>query len=208
MNRAHPVEAAASDQSVDAVERCITKLLEEFIRHPFAHRVEHSLHVDLYHSLLQMPAFDQMVRIGNSPHVTRLVHKEWPSVEAVSLRDSRPRRQSYDIAVLDPKSVENSTLNDFSAGRIPAHVAVELGLDYSLKHLDGDIEKLRVNSVERGYLVHFSRKPSRQTQDVEQRIVSLRGVHVAFAHLDVAKGSFRVKGLHERDVRDQAYDPA
>lgn len=32
-------------EAVEAVEASITRLLDEFVAHPFIHRVEHSLHV-------------------------------------------------------------------------------------------------------------------------------------------------------------------
>jgi hypothetical protein len=82
-----------------------------------------------------------------------------------SRRNSKPRRQSFDIAVLCPSRIRQAARNDFDHGLIRASVAVELGLDYTLRHLEGDIDKLTRNTtVAHPYIVHFSRKRTRLSE--------------------------------------------
>jgi len=194
--------------AVASVERCITRLFDDFVRDPFTHRVEHSLHLDLYHLLRNEVPLQGMKRIGDSPYRTRLVHKEWPSITPVALRGTAERRQSYDIAVLDPQAVRDASLDRFIHGRIDAAIAIELGLDYSLDHLQGDLRKLTTNPVSHRYVVHFSRKRSRLTDRIEELVTHDSDVRVAFMHLDADLQTFRKKGLNDRDITDGRYQPS
>lgn len=191
--------------AVAVVEQSVEDLLQSFLRQPFAHRVEHSLHVDLYHSIRTAALLAQDVRIGDSEFSTRLVHKEWPSSEPFSVRGVRERRQSYDIAVLDPRDVARGTLSDLIEGRFRSPIALELGLDYSLDHLQGDLDKLQHNSVMHPYVVHFSRRRTRHATAVEESILGAGHARTAFAHLDLESREFRWKGLNDRAIRVTSY---
>lgn len=188
-------------QAVVSVERCIEELVQGFLKQPFAHRVEHSLHVDLYHSLRRQEGLADDVAIGDTGFSTRLVHKEWPSHSPFSSdRGTRERRQSYDIAVLDPRDVASGSLKDLIEGRFRAPIAIELGLDYSLQHIDGDLAKLERNVVRHPYVVHFSRKRTRRATQVEESVLRAHRARTAFAHLDVDSGVFRWKGLNDSGI--------
>ncbi|WP_256789780.1 hypothetical protein [Frankia sp. AvcI1] len=60
------------------VERAIDELVDDFVAHPFRHRVEHSLLLQLFRALVAHIELDAPVRIGVSSFRTGLVHKEWP----------------------------------------------------------------------------------------------------------------------------------
>lgn len=200
--------AAWTAEAVRVVDRCVVQLLDEFRRSPYAHRVEHSLHVDLYKSLHQQAIFTPEVEIGDTGFTTRLVHKEWPSIESHSIRGDAKRRQSYDIAILHPADVVDGTLAQLTEGRFPAVIAIELGLDYSLKHLEGDLEKLERNKPAHPYVVHLSRKRTSLSPAVEAAIENAHGVQTAFAHLDVDARAFRWKGLFDRSITTVPYGAA
>ena len=109
------------------------------------------------------------------------MHKEWPSHSPFSSdRGTRERRQSYDIAVLDPRDVASGSLKDLIEGRFRAPIAIELGLDYSLQHIDGDLAKLERNVVRHPYVVHFSRKRTRRATQVEESVLRAHRARTAF----------------------------
>lgn len=195
---------------VPAVERSIGDLFDNFIHHPFTHRREHSLHVDLYQSLRSQPLLSRRYEIGVTGFTTRLVHKEWPSTQRFSLSGKqKPKRQSYDIGVLSPQSLRSISVNQFTDGVPPAMIAIELGLDYSFGHLKGDIEKLKRNAVRHAYVVHFSRirtRLSRQIEELIRETSETTKIKTAFAHLDVDKGVYICKTLDGADFEASIYE--
>jgi hypothetical protein len=197
--------------AVEAVERSINGLVDTFIRYPFLHRREHSLHVDLYQSLTDQPELNGLAPIGATGYETRLVHKEWPTTVPMSLRQRAKRLQSYDLGVLSPNDLTTiESTAAFARGKPPARIAVELSLDYSLKHLEGDIEKFRLNAEELdatswapiAYLVHFTRVPSGHSAKVAELIeatAKMAKIKVAFAQLDQISRTWRVWRLGADD---------
>jgi len=179
------------------------------MRDPFAHRVEHSFHLDAYNLLVDHDVLSgRYHEIGRSGYRTQSVHKEWPSTEIFSLKDGTPRRQSYDLGILAPESIHAATLDDFTSGRISAAIAVELGLDYADSHLLGDIHKLTRNPVALGYIVHFSRKRTRRSTQVEQAILRRPDkIKTAFVHLDVKTGDGTYKRIFDSQIRPWRYTP-
>jgi hypothetical protein len=183
--------------AVEAVEKSITQLFEEFIQHPFTHRREHSLHVDLYHHLLAQQPLSKRYRIGATAFETRLVHKEWPTTTKIALTGKAPTRQSYDIGILSPAALIDISTEDFARGTPPATIAIELGLDYGFHHLDGDLKKFERNDVQYAYIVHLSRVRTKQSVEIERLIEAAESTKVktAFAHLDVSNHTWVCKNL-------------
>jgi len=204
-------EAPWESGAVGAVERSINRLVDDFKRDPFLHRREHSLHVDLYHSLLGQPELKDLAPIGDTGYEARLVHKEWPTTVPTSLRQRAKRLQSYDLGVLSPDDLTKvESTAAFARGKPPARIAVELSLEYSLKHLEGDIEKFRLNMEELdaiswapiAYLVHFTRVPSGHSAKVEELIEAtarMNKINVAFAQLDQKSRTWRIWRLGAND---------
>jgi len=60
-----------------ATERVLRTVVEEFLQHPYLHRVEQSLHAWLFSLLIQQPELSAGVTLSTGEQ-TQLVHKEWP----------------------------------------------------------------------------------------------------------------------------------
>jgi hypothetical protein len=152
-------------QAVDAVEAAITKLVDQFLQDPFTHRVEHSLHVQLYRLLCESDQLNRMHPIGGTGFKTQLIHKEWPETKP---RPGKNGRGSFDLAILSPGQLAKvQTIEQFIHGRIAAPIVVELGLCYQDVHLNGDIGKLLASKIQHPYLVHFSRLRSHKRPTTE-----------------------------------------
>jgi hypothetical protein len=53
-------------------------LVDDFAEHPYRHRVEHSLHLQLYRALADHRHLDVLAPVGTSSLRAGLIHKEWP----------------------------------------------------------------------------------------------------------------------------------
>jgi hypothetical protein len=203
------------DTARAAVERSIRQLATEFLDHPFTHRREHSLHVDLYQSLINQPELRGFYPIGSTREQTRLVHKEWPTTVPASLRNSTKRLQSYDLAVLSPVDLAAlPSVSAFLSGKPPARIAIELSLDYNLMHMELDTMKFRRNIEEVmapnwapvAYLIHFTRVPTGRSAGVDALLRSTaaaKSISPTFAEYNQKTGRFRVWPLGGDD-----FDPA
>jgi hypothetical protein len=127
-------------EAVRAVDASIMELADEFRVHPFLHRVEHSLHARLIQLLGEQGHLGGRYPIGESGFLTQLIHKEWPETTPRKKADQSGdrRRESFDIAVLTPGQLRQATCEQCAAGRIAAPIVIELGLNYSGRHLAGD----------------------------------------------------------------------
>jgi len=83
----------------------ITKFADEFRVHPFAHRVEHSLHVRLVQLLSERDELRGWYPLEEGGFKSQLIHKEWPETYGEKLKDgTSKRRGSFDIAIVTPTS--------------------------------------------------------------------------------------------------------
>ena len=140
--------------AVVRVDSIVDEFVHDFVDRPYLHRVEHSLHCDLYGMLCGDDVIGTEVRVGR--FVTRLVHKEWPEFRP---REGKRGRGNSDLAVLSPNSLKGCSLEDFRQGTIEAAFVIEMGLDYKYDdHFPGDYEKLVNSRVFRGYLIHLARE--------------------------------------------------
>jgi hypothetical protein len=139
--------------AVVATERAITRLIDEFLQHPYLHRVESSLHARLYELLMQERILQADYALGTTDRRTQLVHKEWPE----TIADPGAGRGLFDLAILTPDQLGNATEKQFRQGRISAPIVIEVSLDYGFKHLDQDHQKLLQSKVVAPYLLHLSR---------------------------------------------------
>lgn len=142
------------------LETSIDSLVDNFIKEPYIHRCEHSLHCELYTMLTSHRALQGLYPIGNSPYKASLVHKEWPEP---SIRIDKNRRGNVDLAILniDDLATADDGLNSFTEGRIRPDFIVEIGLNYPIEHLKNDCSKLDNSGYrsskgkKEAYLVHF-----------------------------------------------------
>lgn len=139
--------------AVARVDGIVDDFIRAFVDHPYLHRVEHSLHCELYQMLCRDDVIGREVRMGD--FATRLVHKEWPEFRP---REGKRRRGNSDLAVLSPNRLAGHSLYDFLDGRIEPPMVIEMGLNCDHKHLRDDLEKLLASEVSRGYLIHLVRE--------------------------------------------------
>jgi hypothetical protein len=98
--------------------------------------------------------------------------------------------------------------DDFSRGTPAATFVIELGLNYGFEHLLGDINKLKHNEVEHGYIVHLSRVRTSQSKRIEDLIrdtSAKTNIKTAFAHLDVPKRTWVCKTLSGNTFDESAH---
>jgi hypothetical protein len=200
-----PIDDAWVSDAVSLVEDAIGALVDAFVSAPYLHRVEHSFHAELISELRKHDKLRACVEIGASGFTTQLIHKEWPeTIVRVDRGKTVERRGLFDIVVLAPAQFEKVTLEQFLQGRIEPPVVIEVGLDYGLKHIDGDIDKLLTSKVPYPYLIHLSRIGPR-VKAVENRINDIAtfapGLQVAYVHHGA--GSVAVKRLKDSAVSVQ-----
>jgi hypothetical protein len=181
-----PINDDWVSDAVLLVEDAIGSLVDTFISAPYLHRVEHSFHAELISELRKHDKLRASVGIGASGLRTQLIHKEWPETFVrVGRGKTVERRGLFDIVVHAPTQFEKVTLEQFLQGRIEPPIVIEVGLDYGLKHIDGDIDKLVTSKVPHPYLIHLSRIGPR-VGAVEDRVNeiarSARRLQVAYVH--------------------------
>jgi hypothetical protein len=142
----------------DLVEQSIDRLLQEFLEYPYLHRKEHSIHAQLFWTMMTHPELAARVPIGNDLALTQLVHKEWPE----SVGRGGNRRGSFDLVVVSPKLLRGCpSIDAFIHGHLLAPIVIEIGLDYDVQHLAGDAKKLINSKPKFGYLIHLVREFAR-----------------------------------------------
>lgn len=157
------------------IDKAVEQLVASFLQNPYRHRVEHSLHCELFDLL------DSVLAIGNGriaiqgDHQTGLVHKEWPEA---AVREDQTGRGNFDLAVLSPmKDGTEIEEERFLRGYVKPYAAFELGLDYDRDHFLSDVKKLHHSKIEAGYVIHFARSHAfdqEQVQECLQRLISDR----------------------------------
>jgi hypothetical protein len=153
------------------IEVAIEKLTKRFLTDPYRHRVEHSLHCELFGLLNEIPAIrDGRIAIANG-YQTGLVHKEWPET---LVREFKTGRGNFDLALLTPlpggQPVEEAR---FLGGHIKPYAAFELGLDYDRDHFLSDVLKLRHSQIDAGYVIHFARSHALDQEQVRECLEEL-----------------------------------
>jgi len=181
------------------LETSINSLEDNFIREPYIHRCEHSLHCELYTMLTSHRALQGLYPIGNSAYKASLVHKEGPEP---FLREGKNRRGNVDLAILNIDDLATAVdgLNSFTEGRIMPDFIVEIGLNYPIEHLENDEGKLDnsgyTNSDKKKGGIS-SRQPHKGIKDkevedleafigtakVEVAVAVFTGTHVLVKHL-------------------------
>lgn len=188
------VDSPWVEQAVAVVELAIDQLTHEFLRAPFLHRVEHSLHARLLAILAAQPHLAREFPLADGRTLTQPVHKEWP--ETVPAPDCR--RGNFDLAVLPPEALARASVDAFRRGRVAPPIAIEVGLDYGAGHLAADAEKLIQSGVRYGYLIHFTRRGD--TDDRIEQLVSAPGDNIRTAFASVVGGERRYKLLRDPDI--------
>jgi hypothetical protein len=188
------VDEAWLRAAVEKVQRAVDLLVDDFAAHPYRHRVEHSLHLQIYRALADQH-LDDLAPVGNSSLRAGLIHKEWPETQPGKDAD---RRGLFDLAVLAPSQLKQASIDQYRQGRIHAPIVVEVGLDYGVAHLRQDLEKLRNSEVPHAYVVHFSRLPA--SGDVDHLLTAAYpNIRTAYAHVPLT-GRKTVKHLTDPGI--------
>jgi len=190
--------------AVKAVEASITKLVDEFRVHPFAHRVEHSWHVRLVQLLSEWDELRGWHPLKEGGFKSQLIHKEWPETYGEELKNgTSKRRGSFDIAIVTPDQLRRASIDQFRLGRIAAPIVIELGLGYWDTHLLADHKKLKDSNIRHGYLVHLSRMPSARQMCTEKLINRMQ--NVVYVHHDIPKRRVFYKALDGEPITEEDY---
>jgi len=152
------------------VERVIDQFILQFIDFPYLHRVEHSIHCELYRLLSNEKMLGNIYPMNK--WVSQLIHKEWP--EYIPRPEKRNRRGNIDLCILSPEKLKSCTYEEFRQGKIEPDIAIEIGLDYKLKHLEKDSKKLLNSSVNCGYLIHLVRHDIADNFDAVEKFLLSR----------------------------------
>ncbi len=183
-----------------AVEKVLDEVVTEFVAHPYLHRVEHSLHAELYSRLKAQAALSGQFPLCTD-ELTQLVHKEWPETRPDLSDGASGKRGAFDLALISPQGIAAARLDQFQQGRIAASIVVEVGLDYGLKHLENDGKKMLDSGVRAPYLLHLSRVRDVNAAEIEAYASASPGnLRVAYVHHDPG-GSTRYKHLYDAQVR-------
>lgn len=204
-----PINDAWVSDAVPLVEDAIDSLVDRFVSAPYLHRVEHSFHAELISELRRHEELRACVESGASGLTTQLIHKEWPETVVRGGRGKTvERRGLFDIVVLAPAQFEEVTLEQFLQGRIEPPIVIEVGLDYGLEHLKGDICKLLTSQVQHPYLIHLSRIGPRDKK-VEDRIngIAASAPRLRVAYVHHGTGGVAVKRLNDSAVSLQLASP-
>lgn len=148
---------AQLDQHVD-------NFIEAFLEAPYTHRVEHSIHVDLFNRIAGIEAIAAEQITLSDEHSSPLVHKEWPEPTTIG---NSTRRGSHDLALLPPCT---PTIQQFCRGFIRPFAAFELGLNYEQDHFLKDVYTLHYAELPAAYVIHLARAEAHNQERVIEQV--------------------------------------
>ena len=186
-----PEDAAWVERACQLTEAAIDRLLHDFLHAPFRHRVEHSVHAELYATLSKEDHLCQPLPLFEKDLFTQSLHKEWP--EVVARPEKVGRRGLFDLALLSPVAVSRCRAEDFEGGWVRPPIAIELGLNYNEAHLFNDAEKLLNSGIEHGYLIHLIRGEPFACEHLNERLLDPVG-GVADKRIQVAVAAVETGG--------------
>ena len=119
------------EQVVVLVEHAIDQLVLEFVELPSLHRVEHSLHCELYSLLTANRTLGRPYPLADGT-LTQLVHKEWPETVV------RPRKLVAGNSTWSCSTRWHWLRPGSPSSRlVKPSIAIEIGLNYEQQHLQG-----------------------------------------------------------------------
>lgn len=188
--------------AIAVVEHTIDEFIKKFIQFPYLHRVEHSLHIDLFQMLALNPALGGRYPFCGDSEITHCIHKEWPTEPSPNSNPQEGKRGNFDLAVLSPGKIAACSAAAFKEGRITPEIAIEMGLNYNIKHLEDDLKKILEYGVGHGYLIHLVRdKAGDIAQDEVFRIMVEHGPRVKTAYARVQGGQATYKLLADKELK-------
>jgi hypothetical protein len=110
------------------------------------------------------------------------------------------RRGNFDLALIAPDRLRNCSYDDFRHGRLRPCAVVEIGLDYDLRHLRQDWEKLKNSGIENSYLIHLVRPDFNDDFAAVENLVLTASLRTAYARITTSHA--RVKLLNDQAIRE------
>ncbi|MBZ5515443.1 MAG: hypothetical protein LAN62_11520 [Acidobacteriia bacterium] len=181
-----------------ATEQCIDQFVAEFMEFPYLHRVEHSIHCELFKILSSRKIFSRTYPMGR--WMSQPIHKEWP--EYIPRPEKGTRRGNFDLCVLAPEHLRSCAFNDFRQGRIRPSIVIEVGLDYDLAHLSQDAAKLKNSGIENSYLVHLVRQDFVDDFAAVEKFLLNCGIRSAYARLTSSRAFYKL--LNDSEIKSAA----
>jgi hypothetical protein len=182
-------------EAVAIVEEAIDQLVTDFYRTPYLHRVEHSIHCELFRLLKTYPLLADTYPLGS--FTSQCVHKEWP--ETVVRPGHGNFRGNFDMAILAPEVLATAAVDEYNEGRLRPLIALEIGLNYSLKHLQDDAAKLVNSSLAHSYLIHLVRGDYTDNFGAVERFVCESGIKTAYARAEFGRVAYKL--VNDREIR-------
>lgn len=170
------------------VEESIDKLVSDFIRYPYLHRVEHSIHCELFKMLTANDIFARKYPMG--AYFSQTVHKEWP--EFLPRPEKGNRRGNFDLCIISPERLKESSFDDFRNGRIKPSIVIEIGLDYDFKHLKDDAAKLFNSGIPDSYLIHLVRQEVMDNFEAIQSYILESSIKIAYARIRGLQADYKL----------------
>lgn len=176
--------------AIDIVQRAIDQLVLDFVEFPYLHRVEHSIHCELFRILKSHTAFATTYPMGHLS--TQVVHKEWP-------RRGVSSGGNIDLCIHSPDDLLQCTYSDFREGHLRPAIGIEIGLDYKFGHLRKDETKLIASECRKCFLVHLVREDITDNFSSVEEFLIHSSCKTAYARI-AGKGAF-VKLVNDTEVR-------
>ena len=133
-------------KKIEIIRQTITYFCKEFIDHPYLCYTEHGQHALFYSKLYAaLPEGQRYITCQQQKVCT--IQKEYPTAAKLG----KPRRQHWDIAVLQEGAAQYDYINLLAA--------IEFGMNEAEEHLLEDIRRLdhSESNVENGFVVHLYR---------------------------------------------------
>ena len=186
------------EEAIPESEKIINNFLKKFIDFPYLHRVEHSIHCDLYNMLISSDVFNKKIKIADQ--TMQILHKECP--EYIPRENKNNRRGNFDLAILSPKNIKDKSINDFIYGRIEAPIVIEMGLNYGTEHLTEDFKKIKNSNVYRGYLLHLVRKEVICDNSIEPLMLKIEEQYknIKVGYVRHVSNGIRYKLINDKEV--------
>jgi len=181
--------------AVLVVEESIDQFILEFIQFPYLHRVEHSIHCELFKILTARKIFSRTYPMGR--WLTQPVHKEWP--EVLPRPEKGNRRGNFDLSVIAPERLKSCSFTDFREGRVRPSILIEVGLDYDLGHLTNDAAKLKNSGIPDSYLLHLVRQDVFDDFERVEQFLMGCGVKTGYARLTSSRAYYKL--VNEAKIR-------
>lgn len=190
----HPTQAGDLPRweklAISLVASAIDQLVLDFIEFPYLHRVEHSIHCELFRILKSHTLFATTYPMGGRQ--TQTVHKEWP-------RRGTSEGGNIDLCIHSPDDLLNCSYRDFREGHLRPAIGIEMGLDCKRPHLVKDEEKLIASQSRTCFLVHLVRDDVTDNFPAVERFLLESLCKTAYAR--IAVGRAFVKLIHDNEIR-------